>query len=449
MPDESPVKRKIELEELNENLKRTKSVNHEDLKSIVIHEIKKLFEDRISRLESRVKYLEDELDLKEENEPKDSDLINDDDNENHVSNDKFNDKEVEGENDIDVDISRDDDNENKGSLNNSNQITNPPALPPRAQFGGGNTFQFKANSSTIQSNETKKIPSSNKPVFGATTTFGNMNKTPSISDTTTSKLESKQVPISSKPVFGATTSFGNMNKNNSKDSTEDNNNSKSSTPTASIGGFSTFGSKSRFGNAFQESIKQKSFLDSAPSSSSSTSSTKKDKSKKEGGLDEEGEEEDEEEESGKSQNKDALPTSTATQQFKQVDLNPVEQTTGEEDEKSIFNCTAKLFELKLTSIEEGWKERGIGPLHLNQSTITQNQIRLVMRSQGLLKVILNYKIQKDTEILKGLEASLNPGKYLRLNSISDGKPIQYLLKFSNERIRDELIDNIEQLQNEI
>ncbi|KAI5966212.1 uncharacterized protein KGF55_000521 [Candida pseudojiufengensis] len=444
MPDESPVKRKIELEELNENLKRTKSIGHEDLKSIVINEFKNLFENRIARLEARVKYLEDELDLKVEDQDKNSDSIHNDNDNNDNNNDQSNDKQ-RGENDIDVDVSRDDE-EIKSNEKTETSKNIPPALPPRAQFGGSNTFQFKPNT---QNQEAKSPSTSNKPVFGATTPFGNINKHNSTkSEQNNQKTEPKVVPVSSKPVFGATTSFGNMNKNNNNTKEKENqdeniNKSKSTTPSA--GGFSTFGSKSRFGNAFQESIKQKSFLDS-PSSSSGTTTNQD--GTKEQGTHKDGENEDEEE-SGKSTNKDALPTSTATQQFKQVDLNPIEQTTGEEEESSKFNCTAKLFELKLTSIDEGWKERGVGPLHLNQSNNFKNQIRLVMRSQGLLKVILNYKIQKDTEILKGLEASLNPGKYLRLNSLSDGKPIQYLLKFSNERIRDELINNIEELQREI
>ena len=47
------------------------------------------------------------------------------------------------------------------------------------------------------------------------------------------------------------------------------------------------------------------------------------------------------------------------QEFKQVDLVPVEQTTGEEDEISHFNCTAKIFELNLSkSAKVGKRECG-------------------------------------------------------------------------------------------
>ena len=101
-------------------------------------------------------------------------------------------------------------------------------------------------------------------------------------------------------------------------------------------------------------------------------------------------------------------------------------------------------------MSEGWKERGVGPLHLNQSKADPKQVRLVMRSQGLLRVVLNYKINADTEILKGLEASLTPEKFLRLNSINaEGTPIQNLLKFGSGTLRDELVEKIESLKQSI
>ncbi|KAK6464012.1 hypothetical protein DFJ63DRAFT_317364 [Scheffersomyces coipomensis] len=176
---------------------------------------------------------------------------------------------------------------------------------------------------------------------------------------------------------------------------------------------SSFGSNSKFGNAFQNSLSKKSFLDQ-PAENNDESETK----------------------------------SVSVQQFKQVDLEPIKNvTTGEEDEISHFSSTAKIFELDFTKISEGWKERGVGPLHLNQSKADNAKVRLVMRSQGLLRVVLNHRIQPNTELLKGLEASLTPGKFLRLNSIrEDGTPIQYLLKFSNQALRDSLIEKVEELK---
>ncbi|CCG22239.1 hypothetical protein CORT_0B05310 [Candida orthopsilosis Co 90-125] len=358
MPGESPAKRKIETDE-SSSLKRTKSIGHEDLKTTIINEVKQIFEDRIARLESRVKFLEDELDL-EENES----------------------KGVDSKNAVEK--------EEKPSENGpvSIQKKSPPPLPPRVTFGKP-PFQFNSNNGNNKAND--------------------------------AKVEAKLIKSSPNPVFGATTSFGNMN--NKQDPVVQNS-QKTTTPTPTpTPSFGTFGSKSRFGNAFQESLKQKSFLDSSDNSTDSSGA--------------------------RVDSKDESQATNTTQQFKQVDLNPVEQSTGEEDERSLFNCTAKLFELQLANITEGWKERGVGPLHLNQSVHDSSQVRIVMRSQGLLKVILNYKIQRTTEVLEGLEASLAPEKYIRFNSVSEGKPIQYLLKFTNQQVRDDLIKNINDLKSKM
>lgn len=238
--------------------------------------------------------------------------------------------------------------------------------------------------------EKPKVQQENKPVFGSTSTFGktsifeNAKKKPSIFD-------SKPEDTPAKPATSSTTSFG-----------------------SSFG--SSFGANSKFASAFENSINKKSFLDEPEEKSDGTST--------------------------------ASPSSTpkAPQQYKQVDLKEQEVKTGEEGEKSVFSATAKLFELDLTNIADGWKERGLGPLHLNQCLDDPSQLRIVMRSQGLLRVILNYKITPSTELIKGLEASLAPGKYMRINSISDGKPVQYLVKFSNQTIRDELVDHVDTLK---
>lgn len=246
----------------------------------------------------------------------------------------------------------------------------------------------------------------------------------------------KTKPIGDQPkaaapshVFGATSSFGTslMDKLKAKPSVFEGLPSQSSTisdsgdvtPAASAQPSfgSSFGSKSAFGNAFQESLKKKSFLDD-DGDKTDTDTPKKD-------------------------------DSAAPQQYKQVELAIKDTKTGEEDEESQFSTTTKIFELNLAKISEGWKERGVGPLHLNQSKTDRSQLRLVMRSQGLLRVVLNMKITPSTVLLKGLEASLSPGKFLRLNSVSEGRPVQYLLKFGSENTRNELYDTVERLKGEI
>ncbi|CAX43779.1 Ran-binding protein, putative [Candida dubliniensis CD36] len=375
MPDESPSKRKIDSEESSSvQLKRTKSIAHDDLRQSIVKEITKKFEDRIVKLETRISKLEEEFSNEKEKEQQQLQQQQE--------------KETEKKNTVNIDTKQ----QERRILNKE-----PPPLPKRQATFGSSSFSFSPGKITPLNsfNDATTVPSSPKPVFGATTSFGNMNTSSASSTPEPAKSTTTTSATLAKPTTSTPATFG-----------------------------STFGANTRFSNAFQDSIKKKSFLDKEDDKQSSTDNNNKDSN---------------------NNNNPSIP-----QEFKQVDLAPVEQTTGEEDEISHFNCTAKIFELNLSKINEGWKERGVGPLHLDQSKADKRQIRLVMRSQGLLRVVLNYKITADTEILKGLEASLTPGKFLRLNSVnSEGTPIQYLLKFGSESLRNELVDKIDALKEQI
>lgn len=232
-----------------------------------------------------------------------------------------------------------------------------------------------------------------------------------------------------KHVFGAPTAFGStfsfsMNKSNNVFNSLPS--TRSSETTAGNGKekdkpklTSSFGANTKFNNAFEKSLKKKSFLDG-----------------------------EDELKANNLESQDKEKTASSGEQYKQIDLEPIEDVkTGEENEVSLFSTTAKMFELDLADISEGWKERGIGPLHLNKSKIDHKQIRLVMRSKGLLRVILNMKITASTSLFKGYDASLSPGKFLRINSINkDNHPAQFMLKVSNQEIRDQLYDKIEELK---
>lgn len=242
----------------------------------------------------------------------------------------------------------------------------------------------------------------------------------------------KEKPQETRPVFGATSSFGNasiFDKMKKKTNVFDglpSSSEKKETLTSAFGSssvsggsfgssFGLFGASSKFANALQKATEKKSFLDNPEDDTSEAQS--------------------------------ASTTPKPSQQYKQVELVAQDVKTGEENEKSLYSVTAKLFELDLTKISEGWKERGLGPLHLNQSLANPAEVRLVMRSQGLLRVVLNYRITQTTVLIKGLEASLSPGKFLRFNSVSgEGKPVQYLLKFGNETLRDALVDVVNEVR---
>lgn len=273
--------------------------------------------------------------------------------------------------------------------------------------------------------DTKVESKDKKPTFGSNL-FLNANLAHKVTPQH-SFTESPTVPNSTRnspmpPVFGATTSFGGSaidtlkNRKNVFDalssqtevsSAPSSNGGSSSSGTGGASFGTSFGANTKFANALQNSIHKKSFLDETAVEN------------KEGSVE-------------------------AAPQFKQVDLEKQAVHTGEEDESFTFTTTCKLFALDLTKVSDGWKERGLGPVHVNQLKVDPEQARIVMRSQGLLRVVLNYKINRNTELLKGLEASLNPGKYVRLNSISpEGHPIQYLLKFGSEVLRNEFCEAVE------
>lgn len=70
----------------------------------------------------------------------------------------------------------------------------------------------------------------------------------------------------------------------------------------------------------------------------------------------------------------------------------VQVKTGEEDETNILSVSCKLFAFDKAS--SNWQERGRGTLRLNDYETDDNQIgsRLVFRTSGSLRVILNTKV---------------------------------------------------------
>lgn len=131
--------------------------------------------------------------------------------------------------------------------------------------------------------------------------------------------------------------------------------------------------------------------------------------------------------------------------------------TGEEAEESKFSCRAKLYVLDLTNSEQGWKERGVGTLHVNTtkaesgdksnsgSTAEGAKSRLVMRSDGLLRVVLNVPLHKNFEVMSGMKSSLQSEKFVRISHIEDAKPVQYALRTNNADTAQRLFKAIEDL----
>lgn len=126
--------------------------------------------------------------------------------------------------------------------------------------------------------------------------------------------------------------------------------------------------------------------------------------------------------------------------------------TGEEHEISVFNCRAKLYVLEISDSGSAWKERGIGTLHVN--TVKEEakpdfkgafDSRIVMRADGVLKVILNVPLYKTVEVMEGMKSSLSSEKFVRISCFEEGKPIQYSLRTSNAETAKKLYENIKKL----
>ncbi|XP_063084834.1 ran-binding protein 3 isoform X3 [Cavia porcellus] len=88
-------------------------------------------------------------------------------------------------------------------------------------------------------------------------------------------------------------------------------------------------------------------------------------------------------------------------------LEKVEVVTGEEAESNVLQIQCKLFVFDKTS--QSWVERGRGLLRLNDMASADDgtlQSRLVMRTQGSLRLILNTKLWAQMQIDKASEKSI-------------------------------------------
>uniref|UniRef100_A0A3Q3RRL8 Ran-binding protein 3 n=1 Tax=Mastacembelus armatus TaxID=205130 RepID=A0A3Q3RRL8_9TELE len=88
-------------------------------------------------------------------------------------------------------------------------------------------------------------------------------------------------------------------------------------------------------------------------------------------------------------------------------LEKVEVKTGEESESNVLQMQCKLYVFEKTA--QSWIERGRGLLRLNDMASTDDgmlQSRLVMRTQGSLRLILNTKLWPQMQVDKASEKSV-------------------------------------------
>lgn len=123
--------------------------------------------------------------------------------------------------------------------------------------------------------------------------------------------------------------------------------------------------------------------------------------------------------------------------------------TGEEGEECVYTCRAKLYYFDLTKTTEGWKERGVGQVHINKlkpEDVTETcSGRIVMRTDAVHRVVLNMGLVKGLEVQAGMGASLSSDKVVRISTIEDDKPVQYALKTGNPDAAKGLLEGIKGL----
>ncbi|KAE8540486.1 hypothetical protein D1P53_003432 [Cryptococcus gattii VGV] len=115
-----------------------------------------------------------------------------------------------------------------------------------------------------------------------------------------------------------------------------------------------------------------------------------------------------------------------------VAMHEQDVTTGEEDEDTVFQARSKLF-----VNEKGWKERGVGLLKLNVQRNDGSGARLVMRADGVLRLLLNSKLYK------GLNPTVE-GKtvLMTLPNVGEKEMAIICLRMSNAKVAEELADYI-------
>lgn len=113
-------------------------------------------------------------------------------------------------------------------------------------------------------------------------------------------------------------------------------------------------------------------------------------------------------------------------------MQEVPLETGEENEKPVFVADSVLFEY----LGGSWKERGKGELKVNVPTTGTGKARLVMRTRGNYRLILNASLYPDMKLTDMEKRGVT---FACVNSISDGKDglSTFALRFKDASIVDE------------
>ncbi|KAI8773148.1 ran-binding protein 3 [Biomphalaria glabrata] len=121
-----------------------------------------------------------------------------------------------------------------------------------------------------------------------------------------------------------------------------------------------------------------------------------------------------------------------------TELKEVERITGEEDESNVLQANAKLFLFDAPT--QSWVERGRGIIRLNDRSSADTkafQSRLVMRTQGSLRVVLN------TKIWPGMTIERASVKSVRITAMDTDENIKVFLIMTNTKDSENILRAID------
>lgn len=102
----------------------------------------------------------------------------------------------------------------------------------------------------------------------------------------------------------------------------------------------------------------------------------------------------------------------------------------------MFSTRAKLF----TRGDKGaWRERGTGTIRVNvpQDVKAATGGRLVMRADGVLRVILNVKL------FSGMHCELEQDKFIKIVALEDGELVTFAIRFPNPVVANDFKEAVE------
>ncbi|KAJ3195302.1 hypothetical protein HK101_000568 [Irineochytrium annulatum] len=139
--------------------------------------------------------------------------------------------------------------------------------------------------------------------------------------------------------------------------------------------------------------------------------------------------------------KKSKESGTTEKAFEKADVPPekkpepkAELTTGEEDETTIHQVRCKLYKME---DDKKWHERGVGNIKLNVNT-KNDEARLLMRSDGVLRLILNVRI------IPKMPCSQTQGRGVTFGGIeeADSTMRMFLAKVKDENAAENLLSHI-------